>query len=91
MNLTSHILCAAFLLACLLPLRAQAGEDEFIRGRLQAVRVEDRTVVMDNVRVYVPEEVADLSEFSAGDDVVFEYTRRDGRLKARLLRKYEEG
>lgn len=91
MKLISRILCAAVLVTCLLPSHGYAGEDEFMRGRLQAVRAEDRTVVMDNVRVYVPETVADLSEFAAGDDVVFEYTRKEGRLTAYILRKYEEG
>jgi hypothetical protein len=91
MRLTTPILCAAFLLACLLPLPVSAGENEVIEGRLQAVRMEDKTVVMDGVRVYVPPEIADLGDFSAGDQVVFEYRREEGRLTARLLRKYEEG
>ncbi len=91
MKLTTRILCAAFLLACLLPLPVSAGENEVIEGPLQAVRMEDKTVVMDGVRVYVPPEIADLGEFSAGDQVVFEYRTEKGRLTARLLRKYEEG
>ncbi len=91
MKLANRILCAAILLASVLPLRGSAGENEFMEGRLQAVRMEDKTVVMDNVRVYVPPETADLDEFSAGDHVVFEYRSEDGRLTARLLRKYEEG
>ena len=41
--------------------------------------------------VHVPPEIADLDEFTAGDHVVFEYRRDDGRLTAILLRKYEEG
>ncbi len=91
MRLANRILCAAILLASVLPLRGSAGENEFMEGRLQAVRLEDETVVMDNVRVYVPPEIAELDEFSAGDQVVFEYRNNDGRLTAILLRKYEEG
>ncbi len=86
MKLANRILCAAILLASLVPLRGSAGENEFMEGRLQAVRMEDKTVVMDNVRVYVPPGVADLEEFSAGDQVVVEYRREDGRLTAILLR-----
>ena len=92
MRLSNAILCAAFLLASLLPLPAGARDDyEFLEGPLQAVRMEDRTVVMEGVRVYVPEGVADLGQFSAGDRVVFEYQRENGRLTALLLRRYEEG
>ena len=91
MKLANGILCAAILLTSVLPLRGSAGENEFMEGRLQAVRLEDKTVVMDNVRVYVPPETAELDEFSAGDQVVFEYRNNDGRLTAILLRKYEEG
>ena len=91
MRLANRILCAASLLASVLPLRGSAGENEFMEGRLQAVQLEDETVVMDNVRVYVPADIADLGEFSAGDQVVFEYRSEDGRLTAILLRKYEEG
>ena len=91
MSLANRLLCAAILLASVLPLRGSASENEFMEGHLQAVRLEDKTVVMDNVRVYVPPEIADLDEFSAGDQVVFEYRRDGGRLTAILLRKYEEG
>ena len=91
MKLAKRILCAAFLVTLALPLGGSAGENELIEGRLQAVRMEDKTVVMDDVRVYVPSDIADLAEFSAGDQVVFEYRREDGRLTAILLRKPEEG
>ncbi len=91
MSLANRLLCAAILLTSMLPLRGSAGENEFMEGHLRAVRLEDKTVVMDSVRVYVPPGVADLEEFSAGDQVVFEYRREDGRLTAILLRKYEEG
>ena len=91
MKLANGILCVAFLAASLFPLRGSAGEMELIEGRLQAVRLEDRTVVMDDVRVYVPPNIADLREFSAGDPVLFEYYREDGRPIAILLTKPEEG
>ncbi len=91
MRLATRILCAAILLASVLPLSGSAGENEFMEGRLQAVRLEDKTVVMDHVRIYVPPEIADLGEFSSGDQVVFEYRSKDGRLTAILLRKFEEG
>ena len=91
MRLVTRIFCAAILLASVLPLSGSAGENEFMEGRLQAVRLEDKTVVMDNVRVYVPPEIADVGEFSAGDQVFFEYRSEDGRPTATLLRKFEEG
>ncbi len=91
MKLTCRILCAAFLVTFLLPLNGSTAEDEFMEGTLRAVRMEDKTVRMHEVFVYVPPEIADLREFSAGDEVVLEYTIEDGRPTAILLRKFEEG
>ncbi len=91
MKLTCRILCAAFLLTSLLPLRGSAAEDELMEGTLRAVRVEDRTVRMHDASVYVPPEIVNLREFSAGDEVVLEYAIEDGRPTANVLNKLEEG
>lgn len=91
MKLTCRILCAAFLVTSLLPLRGSAAEDELMEGALRAVRMEDKTVRMHDVFVYVPPGIADLHEFSSGDEVVLEYTIEDGRPTAIVLHKLEEG